>query len=106
MAFWRRRMPSYSSIDTKKDNKTIYSLAIIATKYDVDARALVESILKAWNKIETKGAKVNVQCRERSDEGGIFLFMKKRKAIAQFPISKRLLRRPEELVEFIEYEVA
>ena len=103
MSFWRRRIPAYNATDTRNDNKAIESLSVIAAKHKIKPKLLVETLVKAWEREKSRCKKMSIECRKKSNNGAVFLFTKNRKVAEQFTISRRILQKPEELIQLIEY---
>ena len=99
MAFWRSRGKTPSGVERKR-RKALESLESIAAKNDVDASELINSIVEAWEKDESRCEQLSIRCREKTEDSAIFLFMNESKVVAQFPIPLSIIQRPQQLETF------
>jgi replication factor A1 len=101
--FWR-----YSSrgrrpgrISSYRDRKAIEYLAILALKCKIDSGEFFDGVVKAWNQEEAECRELNIICRRKTDDSGIFLFMAGQDIISQFSIPTPILQRKDLLEDCI-----
>ena len=66
-------------------------LAFLSVKYEVDPDEFFYALNSAWEEEEATCNELSIQCRGKTHDKAIFLFLKGFKVVAQFPISKGFL---------------
>ena len=83
-----------SNRDSKKNERALKYLALIAVKYNINPRRFFDCIKEAYeeeSRIKLKN--LNVTCRGKKVDSAIFLFTEGSEVIAQFPISTIFLQK-------------
>jgi replication factor A1 len=65
----------------------------ISQKYGLDTRAFLACFLDAWIHERSSFRGISIQCRQKTENGGVFLVMQDRKIIAQLSIDEIALKR-------------
>ena len=99
--FWRGRGKLPKSMYSRKDDKVLGYLAIIAVKHKVDPNEFFSCIVDAWNLGESRCNHLKVKCRRRMKDSAIFIFTAGHKVLAQFPISTEILNRETDLKDYM-----
>ncbi len=92
----RPRGASYS----KCDMKLLQYLVTISLKRGIDPNKLFSRIVRAWKNGESVFKQLTIQCREKMEEGAIFLITANQDVIAQFSASAHLLDQKAPLKRF------
>jgi len=87
--------------------RLINYLTRISVKHGIDPNKLFNKIVDAWKKRRSKCRQLTIQCREKLRDRAIFLITTDSQVVAQFPISKCILRErppPKEFAYVMERE--
>jgi len=79
------------------------SIVLIAGRYDLDPKHLVDAFVEAWNNEASHLGKLKITCREIKKDSATLLITDGEKVVAQFPITLEVLRNPEYLKNQIQH---
>lgn len=79
------------------------SIVLIAGKYDLDPKLLIEAFVEAWSDEASYLGNLKIVCREVNQDSATFLITDGEKVVAQFPITLKVLRNPEYVKDQIQY---
>lgn len=80
---------------SKSDKNTLDSIALIAAKYELDPRLLLDAFRNAWINQESMCGALKIERRGTDENANNFLVTLKDKVISQFPIETNILERPD-----------
>lgn len=83
-----------------RDTRLLQYLVTISLKHRIDPNKLFNKIVYAWKNGRSKCKQLTIQCREKMRDHAIFLITIHYKVVAQFPMSRHLLRETAPLKEF------
>ena len=84
------------------DSKALKSIVLIASKYNVDPKRLVDASSEAWGNGISHYRSLQISCRATDQDRVTFLITKDSKVVSQFPIKLEILKNPEYLKNRIE----
>jgi len=79
------------------------SIVLIARKYDLDLKHLIETFVEAWSNETSHLGNLKITCREVKKDSATFLITDSEKVVSQFPIILEVLKNPEYLKAQIQY---
>jgi hypothetical protein len=82
------------------DFKALEYLALISMKYGIDSNEFFNSFVEAWERQESTCESLSIKCRKKTRDNAVFLITEGFKVVAQFPISKHILKETNPLKEF------
>jgi len=82
------------------DFRTLESLALISMKYGIDSNDFFNSFVEACERQESTCENLSIKCCKKTQDNAIFLITKGVKVVAQFPISKHILKETNPLKKF------
>ena len=71
------------------------SIILIAGKYDLEPKLLIDAFIEAWNDGTSKIEDLAITRREIKEESASFLITKGENVVAQFPITLEVLKNPD-----------
>ena len=83
------------------DFKSLTSLALISMKYGIDSNDFFNSFVEAWGRQESICESLSIKCRKKTRDNAVFLITKGFKVVAQFPITKHILKEANPLKDFV-----
>jgi len=83
-----------------RDTKLLQYLVTISLKHRIDPNKLFDKIVYAWKNGRSKCKQLTIQCREKMGDHAIFLITKNHEVVAQFPMSRNLLKQTAPLKRF------
>ena len=83
--------------------KVIESFILIAGKYDLDPKRLIEAFIEAWRNAPSQLGDLKITCREIKKSWAMFIITDEEKVVAQFPIDLEVLKNPKDLKDQIQY---
>lgn len=95
----RGRRPGSRGSD--KSIRTLEYLALIAVKYNIEAKEFLEYIKESLDKGESEQKQINVKCRQKNKDSAILLLTVGSDFVAQFPISTRIFQNEKQLESYI-----
>ena len=75
------------------DFKALENLALISMKYGIDSNDFFNSFIEAWERQESTCESLSIKCRKKTRDNVVFLITKGFKVVAQFPLSKSVLKK-------------
>ena len=79
---------------TNSYKSTLNSILVIARKYKLDLRELVEGFIDGWRNGVYHSKGLNILCRQVNRDTATFLITYEEKVVGQFPIELYFLRNP------------
>ncbi len=83
-----------------RDTRLLEYLVTISLKHRIDPNKLFDKIVYAWKNGRSKCKQLTIQCREKMRDHAIFLITIHYKVVAQFPMSRNLLKQTAPLKRF------
>ena len=83
------------------DFKALEYLALISMKYGIDSNDFFNSFIEAWERQESTCESLSIKCCKKTQDNAVFLITKGFKVVAQFPISKHILKETNPLKNFV-----
>jgi hypothetical protein len=81
----------------------IESIILIAGKYDLDPKHLIDALVEAWSYETSHLGNLKITCREINEDSATFLVTEGEKAVFQFPITLEILNKPEYVKDQIQH---
>jgi len=88
---WRERLRGRSN----PDYANFVSMVLIASKYDLDPKHLVDAFFEAWKRKNSHCGGLKIACREVNQDSAVFLITKGEKVVWQFPVNLASIRNSE-----------
>jgi len=85
---------------SNRDTKLLGYLVTISLKHRIDPDKLFDKIVYAWKNGRSKCKRLTIQCREKMGDHAVFLITKNHEVVAQFPMSRHLLKQTAPLKRF------
>ncbi len=82
------------------DFKTLEYLALISMKYGIDSNDFFNSFIEACERQESTCENLSIKCCKKTQDNAVFLITNGVKVVAQFPISKHVLKETNPLKNF------
>ena len=104
-----RRWPYIERGRGRPDRRTILyfkimeSIVLIAGKYDLDPKHLIDAFVEAWSTEASHLGSLKITCRERKQDSATLLITNGEKVVTQFPITLEVLKNPEYLKNQIQH---
>ena len=83
------------------DFKALEYLALISMKYGIDSNDFFNSFIEACERKESTCKNLSIKCCKKTQDNAVFLITKGFKVVAQFPISKHILKETNPLKNFV-----
>ncbi len=104
-----KRWRYYKKIRGRPDRRTILyvkvleSIILIAGRYDLDSKLLIDAFIEAWRGETSQIGDLKITCRELKNGSATFIITAGEKVVSQFPINLDVLKFPKELKNQIQY---
>jgi len=79
------------------------SIVLIAGKYDLDPKLLIEALVEAWSNDTSQLESLKITCREVNQDSATLLITNGEEVVSQFPIRLEVLKNPEYVKDQIQY---
>ena len=80
--------------ESPQDYYNLESIILIARKYNLDPKLLMDLFLEAFDKKISQYGGLEISCREVNQDSAIFLITEDEKAVWQFPLNLESIRNP------------
>ena len=77
------------------DYANLNSMVLIAGKYDLDPKQLIDAFFEAWKNEISHCGRLKISCREVNHDSATFLITKEEKVVWQFPVNLESIRNPD-----------
>ena len=81
--------------------KALKYLALISMNYGIDSNDFFNSFVEACGRQESTCESLSIKCRKKTRDNAVFLITKGFKVVAQFPITKHILKEANPLKDFV-----
>jgi replication factor A1 len=86
---------------SRSDMRGIEYLARISVKHGLDSDELFASLIDAWKNKKSECEDLRIECREKTEDGGVFLLTRGDDWFAQFQLAEHFLIEANPLKEFV-----
>ena len=77
------------------DYANLNSMVLIASKYDLDPKQLIDAFFEAWENEISHCGSLTISCRTVDHDSATFLITKEEKVVWQFPVNLESIRNPD-----------
>jgi replication factor A1 len=75
----------------------LWYLIWISKKYNIETRKFFESFLDAWKHEKSSCKDMVIECRQKTEDGGVFLVTQNQKVVTQLRLTKATLKHMTEI---------
>lgn len=94
---WNMRGRPSGEYHRRSDIRTLEYLVKLCVKHQIDALEFFNALVQAWENGEATCQGLTIKFRAKKKDSIVFLVMKGRLVVAQFPISEEILKMPDPL---------